>query len=422
MTAAMTFPSATALDATTIRVQERSSIREFVESTAHYLIGDVLDFGAGKPGTCRTPQPYRDLVHGQYFPYDIGDRPPQPYYDSILCTQVLQYIANPIEQITEFYNLLRIGGHLVCTYPTSWDEVEPTDLWRFTKHGMERMLIDTGFEIIDHRLRSTVELNGFHFNLGYGVVAKKLKPLFTPNQEESAAILTHNLRNHRPFTFLRYGDGMIECIYGTSDARSTTDGELYTKELGKDLLSAWQLALTNTTGLYVGDWLSASFSARDKFRRYEHEYKQLLHDRNISRLHYESLLFMNNRSSHARLTEFWAAVRDDDRRKVIMGPAELAQIAHLLGCKHIITPIVSDLHKSIDVYRRMLLDEEFDVLLWGAGMASNIAVIECRAQYPDRTYINIGSALDPICRGRTRTQQMSRQVASDIFVTAVRKH
>src|SRR5438093_6368333 len=63
-----------------IRQADIASIRRFVESHCDLLRGRVLDFGAGKPGTCRQPQPYRDLVDGTYLPVDEGDwLPPVPF-------------------------------------------------------------------------------------------------------------------------------------------------------------------------------------------------------------------------------------------------------------------------------------------------------------------------------------------------------
>ena len=160
-----------------IRELERKSIRDFVERNKQYLTGRVLDFGAGKPGTCREPQPYRDLVSGEYVPVDIGDEWPIAYahlYDAILCTQVLQYIPNPAAILGCLNTWLKRGaGTLVMTYAANWDEVEESDFWRFTKAGMGRLLRESGFTVISHERRAEIDLNGFKFPLGYGVVAQR---------------------------------------------------------------------------------------------------------------------------------------------------------------------------------------------------------------------------------------------------------
>lgn len=156
----------------TIRDLERSSIRDFVKNASANgtLSGRVLDFGAGKQGTCRTPQPYRDLVDGDYYPYDLGDPRPEGVFDAVLCTQVIQYVKDPQEFIFELRNYLCDGGSLVMSYPTAWDDID-SDLFRFTKGGMEYLLARADLTIQKHVRRADIELGGFRFPLGYGVIA-----------------------------------------------------------------------------------------------------------------------------------------------------------------------------------------------------------------------------------------------------------
>lgn len=175
---------------TDLRTIERKSIRAFVQRAADdgYLSGRVLDYGCGK-------QPYRDIVEatgGEYVGYDspqyggsvvteeIGDdRVGRFDWQAILCTQVLQYVHHVAVMLRGFKtDLQEEHGHLVLTYPTNWPEVEPEDLHRFTKAGMERLLVEVGFEIVLHERRAwiTADLgngrsNG-EFALGYGVIAR----------------------------------------------------------------------------------------------------------------------------------------------------------------------------------------------------------------------------------------------------------
>ena len=160
-------------DTHSIRELERKSIRDFVGRNRQYLTGRVLDFGAGKLGTCREPQPYRDLVSGEYWPYDLGDDVPTGKFDAVLCTQVVQYVPDVPRLISSFWSYLKDGGYLVMTYPTNWDEVEASDLHRFTKSGMERMISDMYLTIVSHERRAEIDLGGFKFPLGYGVVARR---------------------------------------------------------------------------------------------------------------------------------------------------------------------------------------------------------------------------------------------------------
>lgn len=163
-------------DTNQLREAEHNSIRAFVEKYKHLLTGRVLDYGCGH-------QPYRDLVTGEYIPYDVPSLPsytglkmmdysfPVDAFDTVLCTQVLQYVFNPPNLIQDFYYILPPGGNLVMTYPTNWYECEDTDLWRFTKAGMSKMLHQAGFVITAHEARETHDPLGLVF--GYGVVGEK---------------------------------------------------------------------------------------------------------------------------------------------------------------------------------------------------------------------------------------------------------
>jgi SAM-dependent methyltransferase len=150
------------MNAATIRDMERASIREYVARNASYLRGRVLDFGAGKPGTCRQPEPYRDLVQGEYFPFD-----------AVLMTQVIQYLHDPRQTLSQLEALLRGGGALVITGPTNWAEVEVTDLWRFTRAGIRLLLETAGFRVLDVQQRAEMDIGGFVMSVGWGAVAVK---------------------------------------------------------------------------------------------------------------------------------------------------------------------------------------------------------------------------------------------------------
>lgn len=146
----------------TLRFAERSSIRGFVEKHRHYLHGRVLDFGSGD-------EPYRDLVDGEYVPFEKGDEFPDGKFDAVLVNQVVQYLDDPRRELER---LARVTDLLVMTYPTHWEELESIDYWRFTKAGMEKMLREAGFEVIHHEPRHALQFYDFSLVIGYGVVAK----------------------------------------------------------------------------------------------------------------------------------------------------------------------------------------------------------------------------------------------------------
>lgn len=83
---------------------------------------------------------------------DISDIPVSTeYFDSILCTEVLEHVPDPVKVLSEFQRILKPGGNLIITVPfASLTHFAPYhffsgfNTWFFEKH-----LNDFGFECIE---------------------------------------------------------------------------------------------------------------------------------------------------------------------------------------------------------------------------------------------------------------------------------
>jgi SAM-dependent methyltransferase len=146
---------------------ERASIFEFVALQARTLgIGArVIDVGAGDA-------PYRELFAAQeYLTLDheatphsgdvdvLGSADAMPVadgsFDAVVCTQVLEHVAEPLAALTEFHRVLRPGGRLIATVPFAWEEHEmPHDYYRYTRPGAEHLLARAGFVDAEVRPRT----------------------------------------------------------------------------------------------------------------------------------------------------------------------------------------------------------------------------------------------------------------------------
>ncbi len=126
----------------------------------NYASGDVLDIGCGN-------KPYLSFFEGKIKTYagcdivqsnqnlvDIicpaTDIPlPDACKDTVFNTQVLEHVADHKKLLSEAYRILRPGGHLILSCPMCWEHHEvPYDFFRFTKHGLEYLLQERGFETI----------------------------------------------------------------------------------------------------------------------------------------------------------------------------------------------------------------------------------------------------------------------------------
>lgn len=174
------------VDAEIVRSIERGSIRAFLENHLDVVSGNILDFGAGE-------QPYRDLLEqkGNYCPYDradfpcsrshvnVGDLDAQTW-DTVVSTQVIQYLPNPAAVLTALRSRMSKDSYILLTFPTTWEEIEDGDLYRFTSSGMRRLLRSAGFVTRAMEERARLVLGGnnamrpFIVTLGYGVVAQPI--------------------------------------------------------------------------------------------------------------------------------------------------------------------------------------------------------------------------------------------------------
>ena len=117
------------------------------------LDGDILDIGSGK-------QPFKPyLSHsGRYETLEIGPNShpsligdiqnlgvASQSFDAVICTEVLEHIANPQQALENISRVLRPGGKLYMTVPMSWGlHYEPSDYYRYTKYGLHTLLQSAG--------------------------------------------------------------------------------------------------------------------------------------------------------------------------------------------------------------------------------------------------------------------------------------
>jgi len=74
---------------------------------------------------------------------------PDGSMDSILCTEVLEHVRNPLAVWREFNRLLRPGGKVLLATPMYWPgHEEPYDYYRYPEFGLRWLAAESGFELL----------------------------------------------------------------------------------------------------------------------------------------------------------------------------------------------------------------------------------------------------------------------------------
>jgi len=122
--------------------------------------GEVLDLGGKKikkRGTFRPPE--RLTKNWHYLNFDFSEQPDivadahtLPFQDNsfdwVICTEVLEYIAEPSKMIAEISRVLKPSGKMFLTSPFLYQiHGKPHDLNRFTDEKIKSFLLQNNFLI-----------------------------------------------------------------------------------------------------------------------------------------------------------------------------------------------------------------------------------------------------------------------------------
>lgn len=124
------------------------------------------------------------VADADVLPFDDGS------FDVVVSTQMLEHVPDPARVVSEAHRVLRPGGVLLLsTHGTTLYHPVPTDFWRWTQEGLEKLLRDNG-DWSDMRMEGaggTMACFGYLFAL-YVARAADAKGLQGPGKALIAAI------------------------------------------------------------------------------------------------------------------------------------------------------------------------------------------------------------------------------------------
>lgn len=68
--------------------------------------------------------------------------------DLILCTEVIEHVSDTLLAFQELKRVVKSDGHIIITIPFMIGQHDTVDYYRFTSKGLEKLLTDTGLEIV----------------------------------------------------------------------------------------------------------------------------------------------------------------------------------------------------------------------------------------------------------------------------------
>lgn len=198
--------------------------------------------------------------------------------------------------------------------------------------------------------------------------------------------LTNKIKKGENFSFVKRGDGEEACIAG--EVGENCDHHPYSKELGHKLRGSFLFlsACKEVTVVQFAD---------------QRNFNALLH---------------RTDSDLNKVRDFWMAVANSPKRKVLVAPARLSSVGKVLHTNvQIIVPEVNAFADFEHIRTKIQAENKDDtIFIFCAGMPSKVWIADLLMTSRKITCIDAGSAFDPIL-GQTRTFQISAEVMNKLY-------
>ncbi|MEO0435987.1 MAG: class I SAM-dependent methyltransferase [Pseudomonadota bacterium] len=149
--------------------------RALKQAIRSHATGDLLDVGCGRKPYAEMIAPFVASHVGIDYPgspheqsainvYGRAERLPfrEESFDTVLCTAVLEHLAEGRAAVDEAFRVLKPGGTAIYSVPFIWHlHEEPHDYYRYSKYGLDYVFKTAGFSV-----ESIEPLSGFWVTFG----------------------------------------------------------------------------------------------------------------------------------------------------------------------------------------------------------------------------------------------------------------
>ena len=192
-----------------------------------------------------------------------------------------------------------------------------------------------------------------------------------------------------PFSFSKFGDGEYMCV--SNYPGSNCDGDTYTQELRRDLEKAF--VKTVEQGGFIGLWW------HDYIRKFWES--KVENPNRIKWVDYHSVI-IDNKVDDKIL--FYKTIKKSKYKKIYIHNYLLIKSKLLLDIDEEVIIDIRNWYKYKDKIKEEIKSKmpvgEKCIIMTSMGMGAKVIISELKEEYPDNTYIDIGSALDLICTKR----------------------
>ena len=218
-------------------------------------------------------------------------------------------------------------------------------------------------------------------------------------------IFKNKLLKGENFVFTKFGDGEIICMLGLyNDGDTNCDYQKYSNDLAEKLWDAAQYYSKNEK-IYIGEW-------NDIFGG---EFKNELQRKDIifQYVPYDSVLHIE-RENISDVVEFYKTLKFKEK-KIYVCPERLQDAKAFLDCEVLFVK-ENDAFSEYESIKNKLLCTDSTIFIYSCGLMSKVLIHDVLKNYPNTTHIDIGSGLDNLFYGITRSYQIDKEDVIKLYL------